>query len=183
MLKVRASWVLSVSLSVLFAAQGSGEEVNVFSIADQIHAQNDCSDYNNEPCKQLFQTTCSWVGDSAATIANGLDRDIPPERIHKRILAEMVEIGEGSGGYIDVDLANSFIEPVWNYFATGQYDEEISGLSDNFSLGLGMVMGGEMTGSFEGGAVGEYMESVKSGRNEMLRSRWENTCLETAYQW
>lgn len=178
---------LSVKTSAIFlclslkASPAWPEEVLVYSIADEIYSQNDCSDPNNSPCSTMFQSTCNWVGESAKTIARGLERNIPPDRIHNRILGDLVEIGEGSGGFVDLDLANSFIDPLWNYFSSGQYQLDFANTGGNSGIGLGLIFAGEASGQFEKGATEQYLQSLAEKQQEELYSIWMNSCLETAY--
>lgn len=179
----KLSLVLSLAFPLFCLPAAMAQEVEVFSISDQIKAQNDCTDRENGPCRDLFNSTCEWVGASAITIATGLERNIPEERIQDRIIGDLVEIGEGSGGYVDIDLANAFIEPLWNYFASGQYAVEMANSNGDISLGLGMMLGGEITGSLGTGSANEYMQEVKNRQQAQLSARWKSSCLESAYEW
>lgn len=182
--KLRASFGAGLALLMLAQAgttPAAAQSTEIFSISDQIRAENDCYDQTNEACKSMFENTCYWAEESAVTLRDGLAQSIPMDRIFQRMLGELVEISEGSGGYIDLDLADSMIEPMIMYFTTGQYDAEFAQFNDQASLALGMMLGATINGSAEQGTAEEGLSAMANRRDELLRQKWFSTCMQTAY--
>lgn len=176
--------LISVFMCLAAMAHGapvSAQQVEIYSIADQIKAENDCSDQTNEACKNLFENTCSWAGESAITVRDGVARNIPYDRIGQRIFGELAEIGEGSAGYVDLDLANSLVEPMGQYFLFGQYDADFAQFNDQASLALGMMFGATINGSAKANTPDETLGAINKRRDELLRNKWFTTCMQTAY--
>ncbi len=153
----------------------------LFSLADEIKSENDCSDRNNETCKSLFETTCFWASDTSILLREGIAQGIPFDRIGERIIGELVEVAEGSGGNVDLDLANSLIDTMGMYFITGQYEADFAQFNDQASLAFGMMLGAQINGSANRGAADETIAEINKKRDGLLRQKWCNTCMQTAY--
>lgn len=129
----------------------------------------------------MFENTCSWVGSSAVIIRDGLIQSIPEERIGNRIYGELVEIAEGSGGYVDLPLAQSFIDPILQYFVSGQYDAEFAHYNSEAGIVYGMMIGGAMTG--KSAEADKYVQQLTERIDQALTQKWHDTCIQTAYVW
>lgn len=172
---------VSAICAMLLQQPAFGQEGGIFSIADDIKARNDCTDQSNQECRSMFENTCSWVGSSSVVIRDGLMQSIPEERIGNRIFGELVEIAEGSGGNVDLPLAESFVEPIWQYFVTGQYDAEFAHYSSEAGIVYGMMLGGAMTG--QSAEADKYVQQLTERINQALAQKWHDTCMQTAYVW
>lgn len=179
--------LLALALSTMTVAVATSrvaaQDIEILSIADEIKSKNDCSDQSNQECKSLFENTCSWVGNSSIVIRDGLMQSIPGDRIGQRIVGELVEIAEGSGGYVDLPLAESFISPMESYFLQGQYDAEFSNFNNQSGLTLGLMAGMAMNGKAQSSEVDEALRKINDQRDQALRQKWYNTCIQTAYLW
>ncbi|WP_112311421.1 hypothetical protein [Pseudogemmobacter bohemicus] len=106
---------------------------------------------------------------------------IPFDRIGERIIGELVEVAEGSGGYVDLDLANSLIDPMGMYFITGQYEADFAQFNGQASFAFGMMLGAQINGSAKQGTADETIAEINKRRDELLRQKWFSTCMQTAY--
>lgn len=172
---------MAALLTLLLPCTATAQPYEVYSIADQIKADNDCSDRNNAECKSLFETTCTWAGDTSITLRDGIAQGIPFDRIAVKVIGELGEVAEGSGGYVDLDLANSMIEPMGMYFITGQYDADFAQFNDQAGMAFAMMLGAQINGSAKKGFANETMAEANKRRDDLLRQKWFSTCMQAAY--
>lgn len=171
----------AVLLLMASTSSALAQGMEIYSIADQIKAENDCSDQANEACKMMFENTCYWAGETAITMRDGIAQNIPYDRIGDRIFGDLNEIAEGSGGYVDVDLANSLVEPIGTYFLLGQYNADFAQFNDQAGMAFAMMLGAQINGSAKDGFASETMAETNKRRDDLLRQKWFGTCMQTAY--
>lgn len=172
------------AIALLLAASAStaqAQETLVYSIADDVKAENDCSDPANVECKKVFENTCNWVGDSAVIMREGHSKDIPQDRVVGKVLDNFVKIGDDTEGYVDIDLANILLDEVNMYFMMGQYELDFARSNDQMGMAFALMLGAEANGDAEEGFLDEGMAEINKNRDEALRQKWFNVCMQTAY--
>jgi hypothetical protein len=129
----------------------------------------------------LFETTCTWAADSAIIMRDGLAQSVPYERIVDKIWGELGEVGIGSGGYVDLYLAESMLAPIGSYFMFGQYSMDFTAFNDRAGLAIGMMAGSAITGDTSSEDINETIRLINERRDDALHQKWFNTCLRAAY--
>ncbi|WP_162618423.1 hypothetical protein [Tritonibacter mobilis] len=174
---------LFLLITTMFMAPMAGaDEITVYTIADEIYAQNDCTDQSNEECRAMFENTCTWAGDAAIIVRDGYESSVSLQRISEKILEELGEVGIGSGGYIDTDLAISMLDPISGYFMFGQYEVEFSDFNNRAKVAIAMVAGARLTGGDTTAKdVEETRAMITQKRDNAIRTKWYNNCMRSAY--
>lgn len=160
---------------------GKAEDWGIFNRADEIYSRNDCSDRANEDCREMFENTCAWAGDSAVMALEGVQRSVPYDRVDTKLWGELGEVAIGSGGYIDPELAVSMLDALAEYFVLGHYQREFSNFHDRAGLALGMMAGSALTGNTTAKDIEETKQLLAQKRDAALRNKWYKICMNSAY--